>query len=113
QLSNAFSTLGDEEPDKQKQSILLVFAFAYTIMKHHSSNLDDLSSETRFDKINGELCEKLKTYLVSYNLPFASEIVAKLPIIRSHIKFKRLGFEWFLLVRLNFSLLTAADYYAT
>lgn len=111
QLSNAFDILQNEPPEQQKQSVLLVFAFAYNIIKHHSAHLDDISNG--FTRIDNTLCNNLETYLTLYNLPFASAIARKLPTIRSHLKFQKLSFEWFLLVRMNFSLLTAADYYAT
>lgn len=95
------------------KAIHLIFAFSHNIIRHHGSHLDDLSVEKTFQKFESGLCERLEEYLKCYELPFQKLIIKNLPVWKREIKFEKLGFEWFAIVRLNFSLLTAADYYAT
>lgn len=97
-----------------KVLIKWIFALSHNIIRHHSSRLDDLSKKDTFSSLNSELCAKLTTYLDCYKFDFNQRIIGNIPPITNQIvSFKELGFEWFSLIRLNFSLLTASDYYAT
>lgn len=102
---------------KQEEDILFLmrwtFAMAHNIVRHHSSRLDDFSIKEAFIKFGTEMCHLLEAYLECYQQDFHQQIVKNLPFFRSEINYRGLGFEWFVLIRLNFSLLTAADYYAT
>ncbi len=89
----------------------LIAFFAHNIVRHHSSHLDDISDRKTFQKLTEELCSKLTSYLGIFNKEANSSNLT-LHQLSSLLEFD-LPFEWFLLIRLNFSLLTAADYYAT
>lgn len=97
-----------------KLLIKWIITLAHNIIRHHSPRLDDLSKKETFSSLNYELCVKLTTYLDCYQFDFNRRIIENVPPITNQIvSFQELGFEWFLLIRLNFSLLTASDYYAT
>ncbi|SFO06457.1 CRISPR-associated endonuclease/helicase Cas3 [Algoriphagus ornithinivorans] len=102
-----------QNPDEQQILMNLMFAFAHNIIRHHSSHLDDFSAKQTFKRYSESLCLELEYYLECYNQEFLPQFVKAIPQIRNFFEFKELKFEWFLLIRLNFSLLTAADYYAT
>ncbi|WP_143959479.1 CRISPR-associated helicase Cas3' [Litoribacter populi] len=114
QVSDGFRVLGDKSPESQQKVILFIFAMAHNIGRHHSPNLEDLSAGNTFEKLSTDLCKGLESYLYCYNKPFPPQLVEGLLTLRKrNVNFENLGFEWFALIRLNFSLLTAADYYAT
>ncbi|MDO9554412.1 CRISPR-associated helicase Cas3' [Rhodonellum sp.] len=114
QLSDGFEILEKEPLKDQQKMIAFTFALAHTIMQHHNPSLDDLSAEKSLDKLNSQLCNELAKYLDCYNKPFHAQLVAGIHSLRkNNVHFEKLDFEWFALIRLNFSLLTAADYYAT
>lgn len=98
--------------EDSKSMLLLVVALAGNILRHHSPRLDDLSDPQTFRKFSQNLCKELETYLGRYNITCDPEISQAVSRIAS-CPVENLGFEGFLLIRLNFSLLTAADYYAT
>lgn len=98
---------------QQKVIITLIAALSHNIIRHHSSKLDDLSNSATFERFTVDLCTKLENYLKCYNLSYSTDLVKQLARAIKNIEFQNLGFEWFALIRLNFSLLTAADYYAT
>jgi CRISPR-associated endonuclease/helicase Cas3 len=89
------------------------FALCHNIIRHHSPRLDDFSKKETFSSLNSALCTKLKVYLDRYETEADNQIIKNLPRLGKMIAYENLGFEWFSLIRLNFSLLTAADYYAT
>lgn len=111
QISKGLSQTQKE--NEQELLMTLMFAFAHNIIRHHSSHLDDLSSNETFKRFSESLCLELENYLSCYHQNCLPQFVKAIPQIQSISEFKGLGFEWFLLIRLNFSLLTAADYYAT
>ncbi len=111
QISNGLKQTQDQE--EQKLLMDLMFAFAHNIIRHHSSGLDDFSSKETFNRYSESVCGGLEEYLECFRQDYLLEFVKAIPNIRSIAEFKGLGFEWFLVIRLNFSLLTAADYYAT
>jgi CRISPR-associated endonuclease/helicase Cas3 len=113
QLSEGMIVAQKEGLQDQREIIMLIFAFSHNIIRHHSSKLDDLSGPGIFEKFKTEMCEQLEVYLKYYDKPFHPELPRMLASARKQVKFKELAFEWFALIRLNFSLLTAADYYAT
>lgn len=102
-----------QNPEEQQLLMTLMFAYAHNIIRHHSSRLDDFSTKQTFKRYSAELCSRLEEYLGCYHQTYLLQFVHALPEIQNIAEFKNLGFEWFLLIRLNFSLLTAADYYAT
>lgn len=93
--------------------LTLVACFAHNIARHHSKRLKDLSDGESFEKFRTELCESLQGYLSLFKRDVYPQLVQSLPRISQSLQIENLPFEWFLLLRLNFSLLTAADYYAT
>ncbi|MBN8650561.1 MAG: CRISPR-associated helicase Cas3' [Cytophagales bacterium] len=101
----------------EKSGFLLTqwtFALSHNIIRHHSSRLDDFSKKETFTALSPELCTKLTSYLECYEKEVTPQIIKNLSLIgNKKLSFEGLGFEWFSLIRLNFSLLTAADYYAT
>jgi CRISPR-associated endonuclease/helicase Cas3 len=114
QLTVANKLFSEEEPEMQQKIICLIFAFAHNIIRHHNSKLDDLSDPNVFQKLNSELINQLENYLSCYEQIVPSELVnGFVSLKRNNVIFKNLGFELFSLIRLNFSLLTASDYYAT
>lgn len=100
-------------PEEQQLLMSLMFALAHNIIRHHSSHLDDFSAKQTFKRFSENLCLELEDYLVCYHQQCLPQFVKAIPQIRNFAEFKGLEFEWFILIRLNFSLLTAADYYAT
>jgi CRISPR-associated endonuclease/helicase Cas3 len=97
-----------------KSLITLTGCFAHNIVRHHSSHLDDISSKKTFTQLSGETCEKLAVYLDLFDKPHIPALISLLPkLAENALELKGLTFDHFFLIRLNFSLLTAADYYAT
>lgn len=101
--------------DFSSSLITYVACLGHNIMRHHSAHLDDLSARTSFQKFDSELSGVLQKYLECFDRSYDVALVNLIPKL-SHpdaLYLKGLSFEWFALIRLNFSLLTAADYYAT
>ncbi|MDD4697949.1 MAG: CRISPR-associated helicase Cas3' [Fermentimonas sp.] len=94
-----------------------VLLFSYPIFKHHSRQFnDDCTNEINFRDEN--IVMFLKKYLDSYNLDVNPNIIKFLsntenffehPAINKYIN----SFNYYSLIRLNYSLLTASDYLAT
>jgi CRISPR-associated endonuclease/helicase Cas3 len=101
----------------------LVFLFAYPILKHHSSFLKEGRQDIDFDV---EIQEYLKEYLTLFDFDEFDNFDYK-PAYRNNegqklkdknifsllIRIQDNSFPLFTLIKLNFSLLTAADYLAT
>jgi CRISPR-associated endonuclease/helicase Cas3 len=97
-----------------KSLITLTGCFAHNIVRHHSPHLDDISSKKTFTQLSGETCQKLAVYLDLFDKPHIPALISLLPKLAANaLELKGLTFDHFFLIRLNFSLLTAADYYAT
>lgn len=101
----------------QSIGVISVLCFSYSIFKHHTKYLsDDNKNEISFSKPNE--VEFLKKYLDNYGFDVNKQIFGVLPYTK--IIFERTTYNKYLhsfalysLLRLNFSLLTAADYLAT
>jgi len=114
QITDGMSYLQKENQANQQKMMSFIFALAHNIIRHHSPRLDDLSGTESFEKFTSDSCLQLEGYLHCYDKPVAQQIIKGMASLRkANVKFDKLGFEWFALIRLNFSLLTAADYYAT
>lgn len=94
--------------------ITLTGCFAHNIVRHHSAHLDDISSKKTFAQLKSDTCRKLATYLDRFDRIYNPVLISHLPKLAGDaLEMKDFSFDHFLLIRLNFSLLTAADYYAT
>lgn len=114
QLSEGMKLFDKEREENQQKIILFTFVLSHVIIRHHHPNLDDVSSGKSIAKVNTALCKNLGAYLSRYHKNFHPQLVAGLhSLLKSNFRYSKLDFEWFALVRLNFSLLTASDYYAT
>lgn len=114
EIVDAIANLHGESSKSQQKIICFIFALAQNIVRHHSPRLDDLSDDRTFERLTPELFNRLKHYLNCYNKPIGDQLLHGLSSLRKqNVRFEKLDFEWFTLTRLNFSLLTAADYYAT
>lgn len=111
QISNGLQQTNN--PKEQQLLMTLIFALSHNIIRHHSSHLDDFSAKQTFKRYSESLCVVLEDYLGCYHQHCLPQFIKAIPEVQNIAEFKGLGFEWFLLIRLNFSLLTAADYYAT
>lgn len=111
QISNGVQQTNDLE--EQQLLMALIFGFAHNIIRHHSSHLDDFSANQTFKRYSEDICFGLEVYLGCYHQHCLPQYVQAIPQVQNIGEFKGLGFEWFSLIRLSFSLLTAADYYAT
>lgn len=98
--------------DSEKKLYMLPAIFAHNILRHHSAHLDDFSSGRTFQRFTSRLCTSLVNYLELFTVEADETLIAGLSNLQN-LSLSDLSFEWFLLIRLNFSLLTAADYYAT
>ncbi len=104
-----------------------VFAFALPILRHHGSCLPDLLDDNPMGRFDLELCEKLAPYLDVFTKKFSKGTGQRpslaLKILREEALNKKGQmlsilpskdpFAFFALLKLNYSLLTASDYYAT
>jgi CRISPR-associated endonuclease/helicase Cas3 len=111
---------------KYKSSPLLVTAcihLSYSIFKHHSKRFDDDCMSTigfaewkvkyDFDEVRNSLSNYLKAYQFDVN-PKIIQLIGENDFLghKSFLPYKK-SFSLYALCRLNFSLLTAADYLAT
>jgi len=97
--------------------IISVLLFSYPILKHHSRQFnDDCTNEINFR--DESIVLFLKKYLESYNFDINPDILQSLsntnnifehPAFYNYIN----SFNFYSLIRLNYSLLTASDYLAT
>ena len=92
-----------------------VIGIGQNILNHHTSYLGDLSEGKRFEKFDNQLCDKLKMYLAQFDIPHLEQILSFIPHDNGVKGFAagEQDFNFFFLLRLHYSLLTAADYYAT
>ncbi len=105
-------------PDLRNQNIVAIFVFLFTIpiLKHHSSFI---SKDCDFEKEKiASIHQFLKLYGLDISFDFSNNIITNEEKIweyfNSAIKDKQFDyFALFALLKLNWSLLTAADYYAT
>ncbi|EHQ30580.1 CRISPR-associated helicase Cas3' [Mucilaginibacter paludis] len=101
----------------------LIFGFSYPIIKHHASRLSDVKPDVDFKE---ELQIHLKFYLELFDFEDCGEFYKHPAFRNTEGKSQkdrcfdglfdlpdRKGFPLFALLKLNFSLLTAADYLAT
>jgi len=89
----------------------LTFLFSNPILKHHSSYIEH---DIRFEE---KILNSLKRFLVDMKIDFNTDsffhgITDLLSDFREYYKYENY-FPVYVLLKLNFSLLTAADYYAT
>ncbi|MDQ3019790.1 MAG: CRISPR-associated helicase Cas3' [Bacteroidota bacterium] len=109
---NKLNLKSDEECFLYGITLLL----SYTILKHHSSHLNQPLEEIVF---NENIVCKIQRYIDSYNFQidsfFKKDVFKKINTILD--RFKKINFQndfyLYSFLKLNFSLLTAADYYAT
>lgn len=95
------------------------FFLAYSILQHHSPVLTEVLSEDYLASFTG-LFDFFEVYIKQYNLTLKKELVTgvfkhitKIWEAESEGNSSLIGFPLFSLIKLNFSLLTAADYLAT
>lgn len=98
----------------QRILYVLIFKFSSSIMKHHSSFIDDIS------EFNSDLIASLESYLYINRQTIDINLIN---LFFDHSKNKinqyskeipnDFDFSLFLLMKLNYSILTASDYYAT
>lgn len=96
----------------------ITLLFSYSILRHHSSFLSKPYNEINFEE---DVLSLIQNYLQLYNFnidEFFKVNVFKNKKIKSILdNFKRIDFDndfcLYSLIKLNFSLLTASDYYAT
>ena len=117
-----FKTILDYGIDEVEQVLfgLLIPAFSFPINKHHSSNISRYDETISFSIENLEI---LSLFLSEFKVEIEKEDLEMFHVIISRIdnslkQVKELGYEvdffpLFALIKLNYSLLTAADYYAT
>lgn len=100
--------------DHRNQQLLsnLVILFSYPIIKHHSPCLKFIFEDLNF----ADYAEECKTYLEKYQIQpnpiFETKVFDNITDLMKGVKFTN-EFAVFSLVKLNYSLMTAADYYAT
>jgi CRISPR-associated endonuclease/helicase Cas3 len=99
--------------NRQEKLISLVIALGLNITRHHAARLDDLSEKVTFKKLANLPIEKLKPYLNCYSINYDAQVIPSLKNISAKPFCGNPDELLLLLTRLNFSLLTAADYYAT
>ena len=96
----------------------LILAFSYPILKHHSSKLNSFSNDLKYEGNIFDLTKFISKFNFSDNEELFEEINECVfqnidCIISEGRNIIKNNFTLFALLKLNFSLLTAADYYAT
>lgn len=112
---NQFNNSEEEENDNVKLSALTIL-FSNSILLHHSPNLlqpTERVSKSQFLKCWKQLKKYLKLYKDFPEADITIEYFENLKVIFEQFEQKSSEFALFALLRLNFSLLTAADYLAT
>lgn len=105
-------------PEAEKKCLFVyAFFFSYIIRQHHSCVLEDANEEAFLESFAG-CYEELQTYLSKWGFRgdwIRIESVFKniTGIRNAKEKMQRDSFALYALIKLNFSLLTAADYLAT
>lgn len=92
----------------------ITISYSYSIIKHHSFSLKPISEDLGFK----DYVQEFKKYLIHYKLAPNPHFEAKVfddieKVLWKAKDFYSNEFLLFVLVKLNFSLLTASDYYAT
>lgn len=110
-------------PDMDKQLLMChCFFMAYPIMQHHSPVFGDILHEGEYMTRFHRLVDQLEQYTIQYNLKCNKDLLSFIltkseQIWKDFQKHPKAGstnsFPLFALLKLNFSLLTAADYLAT
>lgn len=107
--------------EEQRPMLMTVLMFSYPILKHHASSLK--IPDGKGIRFEAEELSALKKYLDYYGLQINPDLAVR-GMEPTHLQkkfFSRIyeakkvefGYSFFALLRLNFSLLTAADYLAT
>ena len=98
----------------------LTTCFAYLILKHHSPYLSEININSNFDQDSiknlDEFLNLFKSPLISEEKETFNDIIGNIELTFKQISELKLDFDYFplfALLKLNWSLLTAADYYAT
>ncbi|MCD4697573.1 MAG: CRISPR-associated helicase Cas3', partial [Bacteroidales bacterium] len=104
----------------QTISDFIISCFSFPIYKHHSSYLSQIDAKTAYskDKIEylKEFLEEFEIELVHENLEYYHDMIGDMENTFLQIKELKLNIDFFplfVLLKLNYSLLTASDYYAT
>lgn len=104
------------EADEMMKLHVIILLLSYTIIKHHSSELSDpLAGEISFKNEVKTLKEYIKLYQFTIH-PGLAEIAPlhwQKQYFEQFDKILKVNFQLFALLKLHFSLLTAADYLAT
>lgn len=115
QLERINTLEGLEDDDKVKLSALALF-FSNSILLHHSPKLDNPNVRVLRSQFLTQT-ERLEKYLRCYDgfpkMDITSFYFENLKDVLEQFEGEKVGFSLFALLRLNFSLLTAADYLAT
>lgn len=120
-FQEVFSGLNFITKEEQRQLLTTILLFSYPIFKHHASSLKIPNGEgIRFEV---EELAALKKYLDCYGFQINPDLALRgmePPHLQKNffswiydVNKVEFGFNFFALLRLNFSLLTAADYLAT
>ncbi|RLD58309.1 MAG: CRISPR-associated protein, partial [Bacteroidetes bacterium] len=108
--------------DEKGEAVIdfLITCFSFPIYKHHSSYLSQIDSNFAYSQEN---IEYLKDFLTEFKFDISNEEIEDLQSLVSDmetafLRVRELGFSidffpFFTLLKLNYSLLTASDYYAT
>ncbi|SEL90156.1 CRISPR-associated helicase/endonuclease Cas3 [Parapedobacter koreensis] len=108
---------------KQERKITLIchcFFLAYTIMQHHSPALYDIQQKEGFMSQFRHSVNELRRFIASYSIVIDEPVLTKVfanvedmwhKAVKNKLPYT--PFPLFALIKLNFSLLTAADYLAT
>lgn len=108
------------EPSKRGLLSHCVLLFSYPIFKHHASRLNDEYQNTigfSLEKVNC-MKEYIKNYQYDINSIFSERFVLQENTNKAFSQFDEhqkhsLSFEFYALIRLSFSMLTASDYLAS
>lgn len=108
--------------ERQKMLITTAINFSYSILKHHSSNLnDDVKSTLTMDSLfvnrdRSEIVAFMYAYLTKLGIEINSQLCSAITTEKSIDAFLKISTQstmMFGLLKLSYSLLTASDYLAT
>ena len=103
--------------EERKQLVVYVFFFSYIIKQHHSGNLNCAGEESFICSFAGNydyFKEYLNVWGFEVDKDFVEFVFSKIIYLYDEIKDKKgVDFSMFALLKLNSSILTAADYLAT
>ncbi len=108
-----FNEIQNKFPNPKTQQVLcnLALLFSYPIIKHHSSKLKSILKDLKYSDYAEECKAYLSKFQIESNPVFEVKVFEKIEKLLADV-FKN-EFAVFSLIKLNFSLLTASDYYAT